>query len=408
MIMTNHLIAKYLLKKFPKRTPLRVQRPPKDSDIEEWRKCFDTILNFSLELKLLGDAKNTLKETAELKVPYEKWSMIMSQVNQDSDFQVLVKLVCDFDLFPQLAFANLKQQSLPQCPQYICSGETFENISFSWLQHEKEVLTKKQTGRTQGSMDVLGDNFNFSTNNKNLPHASQGTADETSSRNTNPVDSTDNVASPLRTFLNDADQCSVNVSSQQNLNNIFYGHSSLCLDAYCHFTSPILRYIDIIVHRLVISAIENKDSTMTTDDITTLCDRCTFFAGNTCRFNKDAKKLHLAVSLEGSFRFVSSFIEAIEPDTLRLFFGTGKFEILNSKLLRIARLGPDHDPQQEKDGQISLQWTFRVLLMLDQQGHAQHNLLTSDEKLKQRLAKIKGKYNLGFNCCKATQHTTLH
>ena len=404
MIMTNHFVAKYLLEKFPKRTPLRVQPPPKNSDLKEWRKCFDTILNFSLELNMLEDAENARKKTIELKVPFETWTVIMSHVKNDANFQELVKIVCGLDLFPQLALANLKQQLIQQRSQYICSGETFEKISFPWPQREKRA-TNEQIARADDSLDVLDVNVSLSEDNTNLPKASEdSTGEETISGNVSTVEATDDTCSSA----NEGNQYLNDDSNQRDSHKIFYRHSSLCLDAYCHFTSPIRRYIDIIVHRLVVSGIENKNNAMESEYITTICDRCTFLTRNSRDFGKDAKKLQLAVNLQGSFRFVSAFIEEIEPHALKLFFGTGEFEILNSKSVRIARLGPEKDPQ-EANGEIRLQWTFRVLL-LNQPGRTQSSLLISDDKKLEDLAKklknqTEGKYNLD---CYYHGHTTYN
>ncbi len=368
MVMANHLVAKYLLKKFPKCTPLRVQPPPKTRRLVEWRQRFQKFINFSLGLKLLEDQENAQNETVELKVPFRTWSMIMNQVEQNSNFEELEKLVCDPDLFPQLALANVQRQMLQQRERYICSGETFENLPFPWPRHEREAPTDKQ---------ILPADVFESANVDN--DVSKRVSEDGADNETDPG-SRDDVSS-----VNEGVQCSANVSKQRDLNRILYGHSSLCLDAYCHFTSPIHRYIDIIVHRLVVTGIENTTNFLDPDDVTTHCDRCTFFARNSHRFDKNAKKLDLAVNLQSSLRFVSAYIDEVAPDSLKLFFDTGKFELLRGKSVRIARLGPDKDPEQVDHG-IKLQWTFR-LLRIDKEGHAQPILHISDDEMSQELEK---------------------
>ena len=403
MVMANHLVAKYLLKKYPKRTPLRVQPPPKTRRVVEWRQRFQKFIDLSLGLEWLKDAENKHEETTGLKVPVKTWTIIMEHVRQNSNFEELVKLVCDLDLFPQLAAANVNQQRLQQRGQYLCSGETFEGLRYPWPQQEREAPVRKQIVHTNHvSSDVLAETVN-SADHQNRPEGSSDHATNTdhipsSSSCTSTVEPSSGFSEDCRDdetnsenggddaiLVNEGIQSSANVSNQQDLNRILYGHSNLCLDAYCHFTSPIRRYIDVIVHRLLVASIENQASFLDPDDITALCDRCTFFARNSRRFDKDAKKLQLAVKLQNSLRFVTAFLDEIAPDALKLFFGTGEFELLRDKSVRIARLGPDKDPEQVDDG-IKLQWTFR-LLRLDKEGHAQPRLNTSSDEISQDLVR---------------------
>ncbi|CAB4019283.1 Hypothetical predicted protein, partial [Paramuricea clavata] len=436
MIMANYLVAKYLLTKFPNCTPLCVQPPPKTRRVVEWRNRFQEFLNFALGLECLGDREIVQDKTVKLNVPCTTWSMIMSKIEQDSNFDELVKFVCDLDLFPQLSLANMHQQQLQQRGRYICSGETFENIPFPWPQHEKEIPADKQKVHVDGLSNVLADNASLSGDNTKHPkdsadHATNSghtktevaghmpassysssvysdvssnllpddinlsedsnnvsedsTDNEINSGIKNTDDAIDNVLVVSCNSVNEDVQCSTNISNQCDLKKILYGHSSLRLNAYCHFTSPIRRYIDIVVHRLVVNSIENGANIIRdTNDITTLCDRSTFISRNYGRFGKDAKKLQLAVNSQSPFRFVSAFIDEVVSDELKLFFGTGEFRLLSGKSVRIARLGPDKDPE-DGDDHIKLQWTFRFL-RLDKRGRAQPKLhISDDEKSHEKL-----------------------
>ena len=368
MVMANHLVAKHLVKKFPDCTPLRVQPPPKTSRVAEWRQSFQKFLNFSLGLEWLRDTEDADQDTIEFMVPFTTWSMIMHKVEEGSRLEELAKLVCNLDLFPQLALAITNQQHSKQRGRYMCSGESLENIPFPWPQAEREKSADKQ--RVQSN--VPEDNETLS--NEESKEVSEDSTDcEANSENKN-MDNVDQI--PCNSQAEDVNQ-SANVSCDQELKTILHGHSDLNLDAYCHFTSPIRRYIDIIVHRLVVNSIENKVNTLDPEEVTELCDRSTFIQRNSKRFDREAKKLHLAVNLQSSSRFVSAFIEEIQPDALKLFFGTGEFSLLSGTSVRIARLGPDKNPE-EKEDHIILYWTFR-LLRLDTEGRAQPRLQISDD-----------------------------
>ena len=60
--------------------------------------------------------------------------------------------------------------------------------------------------------------------------------------------------------------------ARYDANNI--GHFGLNLDAYAHFTSPIRRYPDLIVHRQLKAMLHKKDWVYTEDEVASLSEHC--------------------------------------------------------------------------------------------------------------------------------------
>ena len=205
-------------------------------------------------------------------------STLKLAAHKRSNFQELLKLICDLDQYPQLALAYSHQRKLQQRSSYTCSGEVE--------------------------------------------------------------------------------------------NDIQRGHSDLELDSYCYFTSPIRRYIDVVVHRLLVHAMKNdtkpeasqENVVYTTEEITTICDRCTFLSRNCRQFDKDAKKLKLAIDLQHSISFVNAMIDELQFDRFKLFFGSGQLDLLPGKSVRIARLAPIENPIMNDD-EMTVKWKFRILVL---------------------------------------------
>ncbi|CRG96605.1 exoribonuclease II, putative [Plasmodium gallinaceum] len=53
-------------------------------------------------------------------------------------------------------------------------------------------------------------------------------------------------------------------------------HFGLLLNKYIHFTSPIRRYIDIIIHRILNNIIENKKICYNYEELKKICDQCNY------------------------------------------------------------------------------------------------------------------------------------
>lgn len=79
--------------------------------------------------------------------------------------------------------------------------------------------------------------------------------------------------------------------------NVFR-HHGLCLDHYTHFTSPIRRYCDIVVQRLLESTHNNQaiaNCSYTVEQLEKLCRHFNIRSREVTQFQKEAKRLKFAL-----------------------------------------------------------------------------------------------------------------
>ena len=92
------------------------------------------------------------------------------------------------------------------------------------------------------------------------------------------------------------------MQAQYNPDNI--GHFGLNLQRYAHFTSPIRRYADLIVHRALIRALKLGDDGLRDDEIPKL--------GDTARHITEAERRAMAAERDATDRYVAAFLSERE------------------------------------------------------------------------------------------------
>ena len=127
--------------------------------------------------------------------------------------------------------------------------------------------------------------------------------------------------------------CTRRIEDQSLEENALYSHHSLRLSQYTHFTSPIRRYIDIVVQRLVNALINSSDITYSEDDLSRLCRHLNMKTKMAKRFEKDMKRVELASTCEDTLQKTQAYLtrSMTKQHRFELCFPSNKY---NSVVMR--------------------------------------------------------------------------
>ena len=99
------------------------------------------------------------------------------------------------------------------------------------------------------------------------------------------------------------------------LSTDIFRHQSLCLDYYTHFTSPIRRYCDIVVQRLLESTLNNQANakcSYTVEQLEKLCQHFNIRSQEVNQFQREAKRLKFALQLGESCEETQAYVHRNE------------------------------------------------------------------------------------------------
>lgn len=172
-------------------------------------------------------------------------------------------------------------------------------------------------------------------------------------------------------FLSEKSQyvCSGDISADE------HSHFSLNLTVYTHFTSPIRRYLDVVVHRLLGNMIDGCKSDYSQTDVAELCLRCTDAIRRSNKFQEASQLAHICQLLQQKPIVVFPVIEKIDDSVISLYCPTLRHLFSQKLKLRTACLQPSEKPNFEADRyETLLRWSQRIYDPLHRKSvdHSKH------------------------------------
>ena len=95
-----------------------------------------------------------------------------------------------------------------------------------------------------------------------------------------------------------------------------YWHDTLRCNSYTHFTSPIRRFIDIAVQRMLHAALNGQSNPYTTEELEAICISSKEAAKRANNYEREMKRLHLASDFQQSSKEFTIFVTKIEKGVL--------------------------------------------------------------------------------------------
>ncbi|XP_071490369.1 3'-5' exoribonuclease HELZ2-like [Diadema antillarum] len=152
------------------------------------------------------------------------------------------------------------------------------------------------------------------------------------------------------------------INSADHLDPAQRSHYSLQLQTYVHFTSPIRRFIDLVVHRLLINSLaQGFECPYEARELANITHHCTSRAFHAQRFSKESQSLQLALKLQEAPLQLLSFVEAFSDRGLKLQFPHRPYILPMQSKMNFNTLKPSKRPETGPESDCAdLLWKNRI------------------------------------------------
>ena len=141
-----------------------------------------------------------------------------------------------------------------------------------------------------------------------------------------------------------------------------YYHENFCLDKYTHFTSPLQRYVDIEVQRMLLKKLKQDTEAERKLEHTKLCTFMNRKIHSASEFEQEMKRVKLAFNLTSSSEVYSCFVSQSLKGTIELIFPQSELRQLpiRTRKLRSSHLNPDPEKVIDQPDPQLYSWNVHV------------------------------------------------
>ena len=115
-------------------------------------------------------------------------------------------------------------------------------------------------------------------------------------------------------------------------------HYNLCLETYTHFTSPIRRYFDLLVQRLVIALLNKQDITYSQDNLKQICRHLNLKSKMSKEFERAYNNVLVTRSCEATLQRTQAFVSrsTVKTNKFELYFPSKEFKSIRGQDIQFS------------------------------------------------------------------------